>query len=606
MANTFPPTNDAFAEQLPVVLIAERFVSPFATLRRLDMPDDLCGIAPGSQLDAIIVDEFGNQYRCARITPPPSGRAGNRIEFAPMATNAQARLWLFVIDTRNAGGEVSPALVAALLRHGRKLGGRPPINLIWDDDPAASSEPAAPDSHSQAAALPRPSAPEAADRPQPEPLSRRVAERLFARQPSIAPIATQLPGPTVQVALLPVAMLLGVAGLIVLHIPTLWPHGRLWAEEGVVYLAAAWAQPWYEALFTIHTGYLNFPASGATTLAAHLVPLEYVPLVTMFVALLLQLCPAVLLTVSGIRWLRDWRVLMLALLLITLPPYSDEVWLNTITSQFHIMLAVAIILASPPGTRWVAWLQNAILLIAPISGPGGVMLFPLFVLRTWLERSPQRLVQVLLLLPGVLVQVAVVLTHPEPARTVGINLPVVLAAITGKQILLPLLGTAESSALSQSLYATFAAGHLPILAVLAPLAAFGTLGLAVWHNRNTATRWLFAAGMVVMAASYLGALTPTGVLPLLVVGAGNRYYFAPAALTSLALLGLTATGRGIGRYAAMGLVAWLLAVGLACYPHAAPLMARGPDWRAEVARWRANPAQPIAIWPNGWSLHLAP
>lgn len=66
------------------------------------------------------------------------------------------------------------------------------------------------------------------------------------------------------------ACVAGIAAMIAARIPGIWPHGRLWAEEGVVYLASAWIHPWYRALFTIHTGYLNLPASGITTLAVHL------------------------------------------------------------------------------------------------------------------------------------------------------------------------------------------------------------------------------------------------------------------------------------------------------------------------------------------------
>ena len=404
--------------------------------------------------------------------------------------------------------------------------------------------------------------------------------------------------------LLRVALLAGLACLIAAHIPGVWPHGRLWAEEGRVFLAGAWTLPWYEALTMVQVGYMILPASGAMTLAVHLVPLEYVPLVTVLVALLLQVVPAALLTVSGIPWLRDWRILALALLIITIPPFAEEVWLNTITSQFHIILAVALILASVPGSGWVAWFQGLILLLAPLTGPGGGMLLPLFVLRGLVNRSAPRLNQGLLMLPGALIQLFIVLTHPEPSRAVGANLPIVLAAITGKQILLPLLGTTESSLLSQSLYGMFAAGQVPVLAVLAPVAVFGALGLAVWRGRNAETRWLFAAAMVIMAVSYFAASTPGSPLYLLLVGFGNRYYFAPAALTGLVLLGVAATAQGAIRYAAMVMVAWLLVVGLVCYPHVAPGMAHGPDWRTEVEAWRADPTRPIAIWPDGWFVKL--
>jgi hypothetical protein len=252
----------------------------------------------------------------------------------------------------------------------------------------------------------------------------------------------------------------------------------------------------------------------------------------------------------------------------------------------------------------VARLQGSSLLLAPLSGPGGGLLLPLFVVRGWLDRSPQRLLQALLLLPGTLVQVGMILTHPVTGRTIGANLTIVLAAITGKQILLPLLGATEASLLSQSLYVTFAAGKVSVLAVHAPVVVFGALGFAVWRSQNPETKWLFAACMIIMAVSYFGALSPRSPLDLLLVGVGNRYYFAPAALTGLVLAGVAVTGHGIVRYGAMVMVAWLLLVGLVGYPYVSPVMAHGPDWLTQVAEWRADHAHPIAIWPDGWFVSL--
>jgi Phytanoyl-CoA dioxygenase (PhyH) len=133
----------------PVALIAERFVPPFEALQWLDLPDDVRAVAPDRPLDAVIVDQLGVHCRRTRIAAPPPGMAGNRIVFDMMMVAPLARLWLFVIDAEYAGGEVTPGLIQALLRHGRSLGSRPPIGLIWGgpaelSDTAASSEPAVP------------------------------------------------------------------------------------------------------------------------------------------------------------------------------------------------------------------------------------------------------------------------------------------------------------------------------------------------------------------------------------------------------------------------------------------------------------------------------
>jgi len=114
------------------------------------MPDDLRSVAPGQELDAVIMDESGSHCRRARIAPPPPGMTGSRIEFATILIPPQARFWLFVIDAVYGDGTITPALIATLMMHGHKLEERPPITLIWDTDPAAPLESAA----SESTALP--------------------------------------------------------------------------------------------------------------------------------------------------------------------------------------------------------------------------------------------------------------------------------------------------------------------------------------------------------------------------------------------------------------------------------------------------------------------
>ena len=134
--------------------------------------------------------------------------------------------------------------------------------------------------------------------------------------------------------------------LVVVRIPAILTDGRFWAEEGVVYFHAAWHQSWLDALFTIHTGYLNLVASVATLLALHLVTLEQAPLVTTAVACGIQILPTIILATSRIPWLKRWPTFTIALLLLLIPAGDSEVWLNSITSQFHLALCVGLILAS--------------------------------------------------------------------------------------------------------------------------------------------------------------------------------------------------------------------------------------------------------------------
>jgi hypothetical protein len=354
-------------------------------------------------------------------------------------------------------------------------------------------------------------------------------------------------------------------------------------------------------MVTQRTGYVSLPASAVATLAVHLVPLEFVPRVTMLAALAVQVLPALLLIVSGIPWLRHWYTQLPALLLLATPPLAEEVWLNTINSQFHVFLSVALILASVPGRRSIAALQGGVLLVAPLCGAPATTLLPLFLLRAWADRSSRRAVQALLLLPAAAVQVCVVLTHPEPSRIVGLDAPLVLAAITAKQILLPLLGPERAMVLAGGLVGDYAAGRLPMAFLLAPVAWFGTLAMLAWRSRDGAIRWLLAGAVLEIGVGYFGASMPLGRQNLLLVYSGMRYYFAPAVLTALTVLGIAVLGATGTRVVAGGLVCWMLLIGLENYQRPS---FDGPSWRAEVAAWRRDPSHPIAVWPADWQLRL--
>ncbi|MBV9538903.1 MAG: hypothetical protein JOY70_08245, partial [Acidisphaera sp.] len=290
------------------------------------------------------------------------------------------------------------------------------------------------------------------------------------------------------------AMLLALAAaLIALRLPDAVLDGRFWAEEGAVYFRNALHDGWAAALFTVHTGYLNLAASTATLLAAH-VPLPCAPYVTETVALLLQLCPAALLLTADLPWLRRPVTGLIAVALIVLAPNAAEVWLNSITSQFHLALAAALVLALPV-RRGVAGAAVLLLLaFAGLSGPAAAALAPLSALRAALDRSPGRAWQAAVLLLCAAVQAAVWLAYPEPARSLGIDPQTLLLAAAVKHLALPLLGLDAARATG-----VWLASHplsLPAgAACAATLAAAAALAAGVVRAGRAELAWMFAAGL---------------------------------------------------------------------------------------------------------------
>jgi hypothetical protein len=397
-----------------------------------------------------------------------------------------------------------------------------------------------------------------------------------------------------------VLLVFGFAALLACRIPGILP-GRFWAEDGEFFLDAL-RLPWHAALTTPHTGYLNLVASLSMQLAARLVPLEFAPLASCVVALILQTLPAILLVTSRISWLQQRWQLVLALLLIATPPLSEEVWISPMTIQYHLMLCVGLILAEAPRRGIVGVLQAVVLVVAPLAGPGNSFAIPLFALRTWLDQSWARVWQTLLLSVGTVIQLGLLVTHPQPGRHLGIELPLLLAVICVKHLLVPLLGRHEAVDLANRLPPIFAAGGVPVLPVCATLLAGAALIAAVWYAGNRESRWLTAAGGLMMVLAYFGAFG--GQVNLLGVHFGMRYALAPQDLFGLALIGVASTAPASGLRSVAGLlVLWLVFVGVHEYFWVSPAMAHGPSWRAQVIEWRST-QQPIHLWPPNFVIRL--
>jgi hypothetical protein len=134
---------------------------------------------------------------------------------------------------------------------------------------------------------------------------------------------------------------------------------------------------------------------------------------------------------------------------------------------------------------------------------------------------------------------------------------------------------------------------------------FAGLAWAVVTRADATTRWLFLAGLWLAMISYYSALT-LGKHNILLLGLGMRYAFAPTLLFAACLVGLAATAATPWlKQATTGLVWWMLAVGTVSY-HDNPGFTAGPNWPAQVAAWRANPAHVLQLWPQGWTMQLVP
>ena len=99
-------------------------------------------------------------------------------------------------------------------------------------------------------------------------------------------------------------MLAIYAAMICLRMPRIIITGRFWCEEGNIFYHDAWTLPPGAALFHSFGGYLNLFANGATLAARWLLPVALAPYLTIAMALLVQLCPLLLVSTARDAWLR--------------------------------------------------------------------------------------------------------------------------------------------------------------------------------------------------------------------------------------------------------------------------------------------------------------
>ena len=401
------------------------------------------------------------------------------------------------------------------------------------------------------------------------------------------------------------ALLLGLfAVLVLVRMPEIVLKGRFWAEEGRYFFANAWVEPPLHALFTSYGGYLNLVANGAT-LAAHLVmPLPLAPYLTIAVALVFQLMPPLLLLTARDPWLASMRLRIAGLLLLLLVPGTEEIWLQTLHCQFELTLCCGIILALEPATGLASVARLAIVALAPLCGPGGIVLVPLFLARAALDRSHARLLQALTLAAASAIQL-LLFVEPFAGRAYHLDPVMLLCVVAIRHLVEPFFGLKVAYLAGHDVQRHFASGHDPVWAMLLPVAVFVPAAVVLLRTpQAAASRWLLAAAAATALAAYYGTIGGTAVL----IGAqsGERYIFVPQALIGLAILAYAATAAGAAARGAGVAVVWLIAVGAGSYTATLPDVRNGPAWRDEVRAWRRDPSHAIRIWPNGWTVTLPP
>jgi hypothetical protein len=405
-------------------------------------------------------------------------------------------------------------------------------------------------------------------------------------------------------------LLIAFALIVMLRLPHAWVHGRFQDEEATVFLAYAWHHPWHDALFRPFAGYWNAGANATTLLVAQLarsgvVPLERAPYLTMGMALGAQLLPAVLILTGRAQWLENRLAVIAALLMIAITPATEEVFFNVMHIQFHLALCVALILAlDAPRRRVVRVAYGVLLFLAPLCGPGAILLLPLFAMRAIIDRDRGRLMQLASLATGAAVQLLLFYGH-SPVRAHILGPGTIAAAMFVRTIALPFVGIPFAYRSAEVIYASQASGGYAWLGFAAATVLLLTLLTVLAARRRDSAIWLILAGILIAAASLgFGMIVVRPDDPFRLLGS-ERYNFLPNVLLGLGLIVLATRSGFRGKSVYGALCGLILFVGVVSYPHALLEYTQGPSWPAEVQAWRKDHRHPLAVWPQPWAADLS-
>ena len=431
-----------------------------------------------------------------------------------------------------------------------------------------------------------------------------AAIRAHARRPAAAQVARG-------------AILAMACAVMAWRAPLLLRQPRIWAEEGTVYLAYAFANPAWKALVAPHQGYYHLYANLAT-LVALLAPMRQAALVTTLLAFAAQALP-----LAVVLWGRSrlWPSLprqLLAVTVILLTPSSGECWLNTINSQFYLALTAALLLVEePPRSAARRWIHRAILGLAVLSGPVTAFLAPLFVARALARRDePEASTQAWLVVAGAMLQAGIALAALEtpdagPMRFAGITPASLLAVIWNRVVMVPLTSMRGGRAMAGLLLGLRDAGRAAPLG-WALLAALAGLGLFLCRKRPPEQRYLALGALLLALLSTISALAGPGETKWALIHPGTaiRYYYAPSTLLMLALSARITWQRRAWRRlgSLLAAVALALSLALGAMDYRALMepfvSADWPVWAEQVAIWETRPGHRLLIWPPPWEMTL--
>jgi hypothetical protein len=289
-------------------------------------------------------------------------------------------------------------------------------------------------------------------------------------------------------------------------------------------------------------------------------------------------------------------------------PATYETWASATNLQWVCSVSMLMVLALPTGDIERNPMKAALwTVLCGLTGVTSAMLGPAFLLRGWLDRSRAYFTLGILLCACALLQLFIVKTLGVTQRefTLGLRLSTLPSVL--QTVFSPLIGVT----LVEQLARPMRNGGVSLIYFLAVyVAAFALIGfslIAAYKARGAhlvltiASTWL-----LVTFLNTFGALGPA--LSYVSASYGARYFlFGSMCFCLLLSFGTTARNPMI-RYGSVTLLAMICITAVIDRARGDWFLpfVTGPSWRNEIKTCRPDKACTVNIWPQGWSVVLAP
>lgn len=390
-------------------------------------------------------------------------------------------------------------------------------------------------------------------------------------------------------------------------------NAQFWAEDGNFWYPQAYALGGAHALVLPEAGYFQTYSRLISWIAVAF-PLLYAPLIFALAAIAAQMLPPLLLVSTRFDiLLPDWRVRWALIALYLALPGPGEIDANLTNAQWHLSVAMLLILlGSPPYGKWAHGFDLVLLLIGGLTGPFSLFLLPIIAYAWWMTRwSREHATRLLLffvidaITAGIQLFALLFLTsdrHHVSLVLTRENLSLLVHFLGGQLVLGFTLGTWGYTQIQPT--ALWQHAWIPGALTLA-LAALFVLALlkAPWELKA-----FIAFACFQLAATLLLVSDPTTVWSIFAVpGLAERYCATPLLAVGATLIWLaTRADWRVLQCVALGVLFLTLLVGIPrdwAYTPYTDL-----HWAAYVARFEALPhgaAIAIPINPgSGWQMQL--